>query len=162
MDQLEPTQDLPGANDADTSTIGSIVDALYECISGGPGEPRDWELFRNLFHEDAHLIPSALEEDGRLRARAYTPEGYIQRTEKFFLENGFFEKEIARRVLTFGGIAHVFSTYEGRRSESEEPPFLRGINSIQLLNEGDRWRVVTVFWQPESEGVPLPPEFLPA
>ena len=161
MDKQEPTASSRGADDADTATIGSIVSALYDCISGGPGEIRDWERFRNLFHEDARLIPSALEPDGKLRAQAYTPDGYIRRTEEFFLENGFFEKETARRVLAFGGIAHVFSTYEGRRKESDETPFLRGINSIQLLNEGDRWRIVTVFWQPESEGVRLPQEFLP-
>jgi len=41
-------------------------------------------------------------------------------------------------------------------------PFLRGINSIQLFNDGTRWWIVSVYWQAETPTLPLPPEYLPA
>ena len=40
----------------DVSSIDSIIDALYEVISGEEVEERDWARERNLFHPDARLI----------------------------------------------------------------------------------------------------------
>jgi len=60
------------------------------------------------------------------------------------LDDGFFEREISRVSETFGGVTHRFSTYESRGGADDPKPFARGINSIQLLNDGQRWWVVTV------------------
>jgi hypothetical protein len=73
---------------------------------------------------------------------------------------GFFEREIARRVETFGNITHVLSTYEARRNKDDKEPFLRGIKSFQLLNDGNRWWVVTIYWQAETPDNKLPKEYL--
>jgi hypothetical protein len=89
-----------------------------------------------------------------------TPEEYIQASAPSLEQNGFFEKEVSRRVEKFGNIAHVFSTYEARRNADDQKPFMRGINSIQLMNDGLRWWIVTVFWQAEDEKNPLPAEYL--
>ena len=76
-------------------------------------------------------------------------------------ENGFFEKEIHREVNTFGNITQAFSTYESFRSETDELPFARGINSIQLLNDGNRWWIINIYWTQESEQNPIPEAYLP-
>ncbi len=150
-----------GTSAADTASIDSIIGALYESISGGSGVARDWDRFRNLFHADARLIPTGKDaSSGVLNATSFTPDGYIKRAEPFLMKNGFFEKETARRTLVFGGIAHIFSTYEGRNKESDAKPLVRGINSIQLLNDGKRWWIISVYWQAESPDNPLPGEFL--
>ena len=39
-------------------------------------------------------------------------------------------------------------------------PFQRGINSFQLMNDGERWWVVSVFWQAESQAFPIPSEYI--
>jgi len=88
------------------------------------------------------------------------PEGYISGSSNSLETNGFFEKEIARRVEVFGNIAHVFSTYEARRKADDEKPFMRGINSFQLMNDGNRWWVVTIFWQGERPDSPIPEKYL--
>jgi hypothetical protein len=67
---------------------------------------------------------------------------------------------VARRVETFGNIAHVFSTYESRRAPGDKP-FARGINSFQLVRDGKAWKVVTILWDSEREGNPLPEKYLP-
>jgi len=74
--------------------------------------------------------------------------------------DGFFEREIARRMETFGNIAHVFSTYESKHAAGDPAPFARGINSIQLLKDGGRWWIVTIYWDSEKAGNPIPSEYL--
>ena len=39
---------------------------------------------------------------------------------------------------------------------------MRGINSIQLFNDGRRWWIVTIYWQHEGEVHPLPNKYLEA
>jgi hypothetical protein len=73
---------------------------------------------------------------------------------------GFEERQIAMRVERFGCVAHAWSTYESRHAPDEEP-FARGINSIQLYNDGTRWWVVTVFWDSERVDNPIPATYLP-
>ncbi len=148
------------ANTDDVRSIDAIIKATYDVISGDAGVTRDWDRFRSLFYKDARLIPSGKNaETGVVGATAISPEGYMSRSRNFLETNGFHEQEIARRTETFGNIAHVFSTYEGRRSLTDEKPFLRGINSFQLLNDGKRWWVMTIFWQAESPDNPLPEKY---
>ena len=78
--------------------------------------------------DDVELAPQILEV-----------EGYIARVEPLFEKSGFYKTEIARRVEHFGSIAHVWSTYESRRDPGDPEPFMRGINSIQLFNDGKHW-----------------------
>lgn len=143
------------------ATLDSTLETLYGVISGEKGEARDWELFKYLFHPDAKLIPSGKQKDGKVIARYLTPEDYIASSGKWLVENGFFEKEIHREVHTFGNITQVFSTYESFKSETDTEPFMRGINSIQLLNDGDRWWVVNIYWTQETSQNPIPEVFLP-
>jgi hypothetical protein len=85
---------------------------------------------------------------------------YITGSSKFLEDNGFFEREIARRTERYANIAHIFSTYESRHKADDPKPFARGINSIQLTNDGKRWWIVTVFWQGEGPDNPLPEKYL--
>jgi hypothetical protein len=148
-------------NAGDVSSPDAILAALYDVISGPAGKARDWDRFRSLFLPGARLIPTGRRPTGETGARVLSPEDYIARTTPVFERDAFYEKEIARRTERFGNILHAFSTYEARRSP-DAPPFLRGINSIQLYFDGTRWWVVTVFWQPETPEAPLPKEYLPA
>jgi hypothetical protein len=106
------------------------------------------------------LIPTSPRQTGGYGSRALTVDEYIARAEPFFEKEGFYEKEAARQAEVFGRIAHVFSTYESRHNADDAKPFQRGINSIQLMNDGKRWWVVTVFWQGEDEKNPLPEKYL--
>ena len=142
-------------------TLDSTIENLYAVISGEKGEARDWELMRYLFHPDARLIPSGKKEDDTFGARYMTVDDYINTSGDWLIENGFFEKEIHREVNTFGNITQAFSTYESFRSEADELPFARGINSIQLLNDGNRWWIINIYWTQESEQNPIPEAYLP-
>jgi hypothetical protein len=152
-------QAVPAANPADVATMDSIVAALYDVISGPPGK-RDWDRFRSLFVPGARLIPTGVRQTGEVGSRVLTPEDYIQRSAPLLEKDGFFEREVSRRVEKFANIAHIFSTYESRHAKDDPKPFARGINSIQMMNDGKRWWIVTVFWQGEDPKNPLPADYL--
>jgi len=153
------TQTSPPANPVDVATMDSTIAALYDVISGPAGK-RDWDRFRSLFIPGARLIPTGRRPTGEVGSRVLNVEDYVQRAGAAFEKEGFYERESARRIEMFGNIAHVFSTYESRHAKDDAKPFQRGINSIQLMNDGKRWWVVTIFWQGEDEKNPLPEKYL--
>jgi hypothetical protein len=151
------------ANPADVASIDAIIAATYEVISGPAGKKRDWDRERSLFLSRARLIPTAVEagrNDVDLAPQMLDVEGYIARVEPLIEKRGFYEKEMARRVEQFGQIAHVWSTYESRHDPSDPKPFMRGINSMQLFNDGKRWWIVSIYWQHESAQHSLPEKYL--
>jgi len=150
----------PTAKPDDVKSLDAIMHAVYDVISGPAGQKRDWDRFRSLFIDGARLIPASPKRDGSgYAARVLTVSDYVERGQHAFDTQGFYESEAARRVEQWGNIAQVFSTYESRHAPGEQP-FVRGINSFQLLNDGQRWWVVTIYWQGETKDVPITPQFL--
>lgn len=146
----------------DTSTIDGAIDALYEAISFPPGGRPDWDGLRELFAPGGRLIPPK-SKTGAL-AQALDVEGFIAFGDRVFEEGemrskGFYENDTHRVIETFGDIAHVFSTYESRFARDDPAPFERGINSIQLIRDGDRWKALTIFWEIESGENPIPERY---
>ncbi len=150
---------VPPAKAEDVQTIDGIIKALYESISGPKGAPRDWPRMRSLFIPDARLIPSVNRQPNARGVLVLSVNDYIATSGQFLMDNGFRELEIARKVEEFGSIAHAFSTYESFRLD-ETAPFARGINSIQLLNDGSRWWVISIFWDSERQGLAIPEKYL--
>ena len=155
-----PTPAKPAANPADVASVDSIIAAVYDVISGPAGKKRDWDRMKSLFIPGARLIPTGARQTGGYASRVLTVDEYISRASGFFETEGFYEREASRKSEEFGQIVHVFSTYESRHAPGDAKPFQRGINSIQLMNDGSRWWVVTIFWQGEDEKHPLPEKYL--
>lgn len=151
---------VPAARPADVVSMDAILAALYDVISGPAGQRRDWDRFRSLFVPGARLIPTGGPAGEPPTALVWSADDYIQRAAPGLELNGFFEREIGRSVDTFGRITQVFSAYDSKRSPSDAAPFQRGINSIQLLNDGTRWWIVTVFWDAERPDNPIPARYL--
>lgn len=158
--QANETPTTPAANPADVASVDAIIAAVYDVISGPAGKKRDWNRMRSLFVPGARLIPTGPRPAGGYAARVLTVDEYIERAGGFFDKEGFYERESARQTEQFGQIVHAFSTYESRHAPDDAKPFQRGINSIQLMNDGKRWWVVTIFWQGEDEKSPLPEKYL--
>jgi hypothetical protein len=150
----------PAANSADVASLDAIIAAVYDVISGPAGKKRDWDRMRSLFVPGARLIPTGPRQAGGYGSRVLTVDEYIERASGVFEKEGFYEREAARQAEQFGQIAHAFSTYESRHAPDDAKPFQRGINSMQLMNDGKRWWIVTIFWQGEDEKTPLPEKYL--
>jgi hypothetical protein len=142
----------------DAADIESIVNALYEVISGDAGAPRDWERFKNLFTSDARLIPTFQDKEGKIGYRIMTPADYVQMFSTR-VTTGFHEKELDRVAEEFGNVAHVFSTYE-TKEKIDGPVVQRGINSIQLLKTKERYYIMNIFWSAETKEKGIPDKYL--
>jgi hypothetical protein len=153
-----PAQDLsahvPPAKPDDVNSLDSILKAIYDVISGPAGD-RDWNRFRSLFAPEARLTSATKRKDGSIFLTDV--EGYAGRAGGYFKTHAFYESAIANCVEKFGNIAQVFSSYASRNAPGEKP-FARGVNSIQLFNDGKRWWVLSILWDEESPSNPLPPE----
>lgn len=145
--------------DSDVESIDSIIEALYASISGDAGVERDWDRFRNLFVEGAKLTPTFQNQEGKVGFIRWSPDEYIERAGASLERDGFHEDEISREVDTYRYVTQVFSSYQSKRKKDGEV-FARGINSIQLFNDGNRWWVVSVFWSSENEEYPIPEQYL--
>jgi hypothetical protein len=144
----------------DVGSIDGIIAALYDCISGPAGQQRNWDRLRTLFIPEARMISTGIRPDGSTGKRVMSVEDYIKSSGPYLEKDGFFEREIGRHVDQFGNIVQVFSTYDSKRKLADEKPFMRGINSIQLWNDGNRWWVITIFWQNETAQSPIPAKYL--
>jgi hypothetical protein len=158
--------DWPKAKPEDVNSPEAILTAVYSAISGAKGQPRDWDRFRSLFIPDARLIPSvtpppAAGAAAHTDAIFLTPDGYVARSNGRMTSDGFFERSIHNETEQFGNIVQVWSTYESRHDPADAKPFARGINSFQLLKDGDRYWVVNIFWDSESPTKPIPAKYLP-
>ena len=150
------------ADTRDVESIDAIIAATYEVISGPTGQKRDWDRERSLFYPGARIMPTAKvpgRNDVELEPQLLDVEKYIARVEPL-LQKGFYETEVARRTEEFGRIAHVWSTYESRYNLDEPEPFMRGINSFQLFNDGKRWWILSIYWQHESADHAIPGKYL--
>ncbi|MCA9730630.1 MAG: hypothetical protein H6696_16625 [Deferribacteres bacterium] len=148
------------ANRNDVNSFDNIITALYDVISGPAGEQRDWDRFRSLMQPSARLMPVFTDKNGVAKTRLLTPEAYITQADSILKADGFFESEIARKIEQYGNLVHVFSTYESRHKAGDPKPFARGINSIQIIYEQDRWWIANIIWQPEQSGLPIPEKYL--
>ncbi|MEO8747991.1 MAG: hypothetical protein ABI379_10120 [Rhodanobacter sp.] len=151
--------EAPAARPADVASMDAIIKAVYDVISGPKGQKRDWDRMRSLFVPGARLIPTRADKDGVTQTTILSVDDYIRRSSPHLEGMGFFERESHRTAERFGAIAQVFSTYESRRAAGDAKPFQRGINSFQLLNDGHRWWVVTIYWQAEGPGMPIPKQY---
>lgn len=151
------SQGAPAAPAADVASVDAIVAAVYDAISGPAGD-RDWDRFRALFTDDARLIPTSAIGDTAIGLRVLSVDQYVERVAGYFARTPFYERQVAAVTEHYGHIAHVFSTYESL-SGPEGPVVARGINSFQLFFDGNRWWVVSVLWDSERTGGPIPERY---
>ena len=157
--------DWPKGKTADVASVDALMAALYDVIGGPAGKPRDWDRFRSLFlpegrrgvfrHPPIDQLKSIPEDVVFL-----TPQDYIDRDAPFFKTEGFFERGVANRVEEFGNLVSVWSTYESRHAADDPKPFVRGINSLQIVKAQGRYWIASIIWDDERSGVTLPEKYL--
>lgn len=150
---------VPAPKAEEVKSADAIVRAAYAAISG-PAGPRDWNRFRSLFLPQARFTQVGESPDGAKFVISWGVEEFIRDAGTIFAKDPFYENAIINQPEGYGGMMQVLSSYESRRAPSEKP-FERGVNSFQVLNDGKRWWIVSIFWDSERPGNPLPAKFAP-
>jgi hypothetical protein len=146
---------ISSPNPAEVATPEAIVETLYKVISG-PAGPRDWPKLRGLTVPGASFIVAGA-RDGAAKVRMLSVEDYVATAGKAMATQGFYEHGVIGEVWRYAHIAAVTSPYASRHAPGDTP-FARGINHVQLLYDGKRWWVVSIYWEGESAAFPLPPQ----
>ena len=123
----------------DVATLDGIIRAYYEVVSGPAGEAADVERDRSLHHPRAWVALAGVDADGTPRVNVTTLAGY--HGDNAPRPEGFWEWETDRVVQRSGNMVHVWSSYASARTEGGEP-FERGVNSITLFHDGERWWIM--------------------
>lgn len=148
------------AQDADyknVRSVNAIIQTLYDVISGPVGKDRDWETFRTLFAENARMYIAVPSQDSGTVLQSITPDEYVERNKTRLSDIGFNEFEIHRTTESYGAITHVFSTYETHFTNADnQEDTVKGINSIQLFNDGNRYYILTICWDANAKNIPVP------
>jgi hypothetical protein len=142
----------------DVVSPSAVVRASYVAISGPPGQALNLDRFRSLFMPQVQLVSVGL-KDGQVVSRTMTLQEFTDMVTSRIGKDGHIEHEIAQRVDVYGDIANVWSSYESRKTP-DDPQVTRGINSIQLVNDGKRWWISGAQWQHETAGTPIPAKYL--
>jgi hypothetical protein len=150
---------------ADAVSPDAIVAALYASVTHAPDAAPDFERMRGIFLPVGMLIPPK-----RPNEDIFTTLDVDQFADRFKKSvaarkekaepTGFVERELSRRTDCFGNICQIFSTYESKNAASDEKPFQRGINSIQIVKDGRRWWIASVIWDVERADNAIPPQYL--
>jgi hypothetical protein len=146
----------------DLSTVNGLIHSLYDVISGPVGQDRDWNSFRNLFAEDARMYIAVPDKDSGSVLKSITPEDYAERNKTRMSDIGFNEEELYRITNTYGAGTQIFSTYESHfTNKNGEEEITKGINNIQLYFDGQRYFIVSIFWDANAKNIEVPDRYLP-
>lgn len=145
---------VPAPKSDDVKSIDAIVRAAYDSISG-PAGARDWNRFRSLFLPQARFTEVGKGQDGGTFVISWGVDEFVRDAGAAFAKEGFYENGIVNKPDTYGGMTQVLSSYESRHAPGEKP-FARGVNSFQVLNDGKRFWIVSIFWDSERPDNPLP------
>lgn len=140
-----------------TATLEDLTKALDEAVSG-PGN-KDRACLRELMLPDARLTPIIKTPDGAFSPRMLTVEDWIDAVAKRG-SAAFYERQVKVITESYGHFAHLWSTYEIRETPDGKATVV-GVNSVQAVNDGKRWRVLSVLWEPDTTAGPLPEKYKP-
>ncbi|MEO0469346.1 MAG: hypothetical protein AAF206_06995 [Bacteroidota bacterium] len=153
------TSQLPAQPDASQrAAIQQTIDQLYAVITIKDGKaPQFREKMEAIFFDQAPF--TSLQRQRRISSR----DDFISNFEKL-IESGRIknldEREMQASIQIFGKVAHCFSSYE-MYVEDMSKPADRGINSIQMIETENGWKVISIAWDVEKDGQSLPKDFLP-
>lgn len=152
-------QPSPGAPAAcpPTTSLDELTKALDDAVSG----PRDKDraCLRELMLPDARLTPVRKQADDTFGPRILTVDDWINAVRN---QGGppMYEKQVKVKSETYGHFAHLWSTYEIRPTPEGKPTVI-GVNSVQAVFDGNRWRVLSVLWESDTTAGPVPDKYLP-
>lgn len=127
--------------------IKELIDDFYGIISGKIEEERNWDSFRTLFFTNAHLMSTRVNSNNECTSIPVDIDSYIIGLDKFLRTNDFYEYGLNYEINVFSNIAHVYSEYEAKRSLEDTEPMKKGVNIVQLINDGQKWKILNMLWQ---------------
>ena len=143
----------------EVGTLDGIIKAYYDVVTVKKGELPSFTRDSMLHVPNPQVGSVQIDKSGKPVLKCITLKEFHRLSDAGLAKDGFFEKEISRKVEHFGSIYHVWSTYESRLAEGTEV-IERGINSIELFFDGTRFWITSWIFDSERKNNPIPKEYL--
>jgi hypothetical protein len=141
-----------------TRTLDDLIHAIDAAVSGPAGKDR--ACMRQMMLPGARLIPVSKPKDAATyQPHVLTVDDWIDHMKQQG-DKTFYEHQLTWKTEVYGHIAHLFSTYE-LKDTPDGKPLVRGINSIQAINDGESWHIMEIVWEAETPDNPIPQKYLP-
>lgn len=134
----------------DRQSIDGIARTFFSAFDNRNGAP-NLDVLRSLFVERGLIIrnttgaPEVMDVDAFIAPRrAILTDGTL---------TGFHEEELAARTEIFGNIAQRFCSYRKSGVRNGVPFDARGMKTMQFLRVADGWKLASVVWDDERDGL---------
>lgn len=142
----------------DVSSPEAIVRASFEVESGPVGVARDWAREQTLYDPAGLFVAAGRDpETGALEPRRRTFQEYVDMMDAYSVQTGFVDKPLGCVTARRKYVATVTCGYEAREGAKV---IERGVDMFQLYSDGKRWWILSVVWDKEEPGNPIPAELL--
>lgn len=142
------------------STLDGIMKAYYDVVTVAKGGKVYYQRDSLIHWPNVNVGSASIGKNGKPVFRYMSLKEYHKHSDAYMEKDGFYEREISRKVEKFGTIYHVWSTYESRNSPTG-PVIERGINSVELYCDGTRFWILGWFFDSENKDNPIPKKYLP-
>lgn len=150
-----------GPSPDELRAVEATLEELYRAFCFDAGGEADWDAMRALFADGAVFVaPFAAGETPRaVGADAFLDDFRAWVASEAMRATGLHERIVIARIELFGSIAHAWITFEGF-VPGEPAPRTLGLDSLQLVRDGGRWKLVSFTTQYAGEALPLSERFL--
>lgn len=139
-------------------TTKSILDELtrifYNLFTNKDGKKPNVEGIHQLFIPEGLII-----KNSGSAPEIYTLQQFIEPRIKLLTGGSlinFSEKEVTERTEIFGNIAHRFSTYHKSGVLAGKKFETTGMKTIQFIKTTAGWKISSLAWDDEREGLTIP------
>ncbi|WP_437683434.1 DUF4440 domain-containing protein [Sorangium sp. So ce131] len=140
----------------DKRAIDAVVRAFFQAFTNKGGERPDLQLVRALFIPVGLIVKTCSDVP-----TAYSLRQFIEPREKLLSDGiltDFVEEELWERTELFGNVAQRFCLYRKSGVLRGERFETRGMKSMQLVRTPEGWKICSIAWDDEREGVAIPQE----
>ncbi len=138
--------------------IDHLIQKFYECVCFHPEHYPKYDQLQELFYGDGKLLNCNYD-----KPIDFTVHSYIQAMMHQIEEGNatfYSQQEISDVTEVFGRTAQRISVYEYAFEAEAVQPWKRGVNYVQFIFAEGKWKIVSMIWSDEREGVRIPEAYL--
>ncbi|MEZ5981877.1 MAG: hypothetical protein R3C54_06160 [Parvularculaceae bacterium] len=140
--------------DQDRRIIREMLRDDYAMLSG-PAGPRDYDRVKHYFHPAARLVRTGIGPDGEPFTTVMSVDDHHADVDEKLAKLDFLEEELEHDCEIFGNVARVRSVYRSVYGSGGEARENRGVNFFNLVRENGEWKIISVVWDNERDGLSL-------
>lgn len=140
--------------DQDRRIIREMLRDDYAMLSG-PAGPRDYGRVKHYFHPAARLVRTGIGPDGEPFTTVMSVDDHHADVDEKLAKLDFLEEELEHDCEIFGNVARVRSVYRSVYGSGGEARENRGVNFFNLVRENGEWKIISVVWDNERDGLSL-------